>query len=234
MATTWLQMLNRVLVPLGEDTISTDATSLSDRYHKLLSNLANQIKEEIEQAHTWRALLTEYTVTVDINTPIATTWSATPPENARLARELDTLKPMVFDQTDASNPYRLCETDLTTILRKIELETDDSYDDLNEFCLDMTSTGIARLITYPPCKEQRTVSVYLNSPQGWIADDAITTNIHIPIAPLVIGTLWYALEERGEELGINGLYTEQRFRNALDNAISRDMADQGGINLVPV
>jgi len=235
MAVSWLTMLNRVLVALGEDTIDTGATSLSDTYHKLVSNFANQIKDEIEQAHKWRSLLTEYTVTVPINqTATNVTSPSTPTENSSLAREFETLQPMVFDQTDSENPYRLNECDMNTLLRKVELETDDSYDDIQLFSFDMASTNVPRLLTYPPCKEERTISLYLYSPQGWIADDSITTNIYIPTGPLMTGTLWYALEERGEELGVNGLYTEARFRKALDDAISRDMADQGGLDLVPV
>lgn len=229
----WLTLLNRALVTLGEDTIDTSATELTDTYHKLLSNFANQIKEEVEEAHSWRALLTEYTVTVAANTPISTTWSPTPTENSTLAREPETLAPMVFDVTDADNPYRLRERDLTTLLRKIDLETGSNYSDIEEFAVDFTSSGIARLVTYPPCQEERTITVYLFSPQGWIADNAITNSIHVPVRPVLIGTIWYALEERGEELGINGIFTEERYRKALDDAIARDSSEQGGLDLVP-
>ena len=235
MATTWLTMLNRVFVPLGEDKIATTATELTDPYQKLVSNLANQIKQEIEEAHTWRALQQKYTVTVPINqTSTDITSPSTPNENCRLMREPETLRPLVFDQTDANNPYRLYECDMNRLLSDIELETDDSYDDIQRFSLQVAATGVPKLLTFPPCKEQRTISAWLYNPQGWIDDDAITTNIFIPVRPLLIGTLWYALEERGEELGINGIYTEERYRKALDDAIARDMAEQGGLDLVPV
>jgi hypothetical protein len=56
----------------------------------------------------------------------------------------------------------------------------------------------------------------------------------IPSRPLEIAAIWYALEERGEELGANAMFTEERFRKALDDAIARDDAEQGGNDLLVV
>lgn len=239
MATTWLQFLNKVLRPLGEDEIATGTSELTDDYHKLVSNFANQIKEEIEDAHNWRSLRTEYTVTVAINaTETAITSPSAPGERCRVLREQDAnnglLLPLSFDTTDADNPYRLNELDISDLLGRKTLETDDSYDDINYFAVDNAADETVNLLTFPPCKEARTVKIQLINPQAWFDDDALSTNIKIPLRPLLVGTLWYCLEERGEELGINGIYTEQRYRDALDSAIARDMAEQGGLDLVPV
>ena len=239
MATSWLTMLNRVLRVLGEDEIVTTATELTDDYHKLVSTFANQIKEEIEDAHNWRALRQEYNVTVPINaTSTAITSPSAPNERSRLIREQNAhhgaLLPLVFDQTDSENPYRLTEWDISMMVRRVELETDTNYDDISFFSVDNAADETVNLLTYPPCKEQRTIDLHMVTPQAYFADNAITTNILIPVRPLIMGTIWYALEERGEELGINGIYTEKRYQDALDSAIGRDDAEQGDIQLVPV
>lgn len=239
MATTWLQLLNKVLRPLGEDEITAATVELVDDYHKLVSNFANQIKLEIEDAHNWRALRTTYTVTVPINQmETAITSPSAPGEQARVLREhcanAGMLLPMCFDMTDASQPYRLRERDIANHLAAVRTETNTNYDDISTFAVDNATDETVNLLTFPPCKEQRTVSIDLINPQPWFDDDLLTTNIKIPMRPLLVGTLWYALEERGEELGINGLYTQERFLKALDDAIARDMAEQGGLDLVPV
>lgn len=239
MATTWLQLLNKVLRPLGEDEIADGTTELSDPYHQLVSNFANQIKEEIEDAHNWRALRTEYTVTVPINQmETAITSPSAPNERCRVLREQCSnsgrLLPLCFDTTDADQPYRLNERDIANHLAAVRMETDTNYDDITTFAVDNAAAETVNLLTFPPCKEQRTVKIDLVNPQAWFDDDALATNILIPARPLLVGTLWYALEERGEELGINGLYTQERYMKALDDAIARDMAEQGGMDLVPV
>lgn len=239
MATTWLQLLNRVLRPLGEDQIATGATALSTDYNKLLSSFANQIKEEIEDAHNWRVLRTEFTVTVTAGSTSTTidTPSA-PSERARVYRIQDSntgaLVPLCFDTTDSNNPYQIAEMDLPAILHRIQLETGSNYDYPSGFALDSSSGEVTKLVTYPPCAADRTIKITLIDPQAWVEDDAISTVIKIPTRPLMIGTLWYALEERGEELGINAMFSEERYRKALDEAIARDMAEQGGMDLVPV
>jgi hypothetical protein len=47
-----------------------------------------------------------------------------------------------------------------------------------------------------------------------------------------MGVTWYAMEERGEELGVNALFSEQRYANMLNAHVSRDLAEQGEAQLV--
>jgi len=71
-------------------------------------------------------------------------------------------------------------------------------------------------------------------PQTRIGFDALDTEIQVPARPIELGALWYALEERGEELGAAGVFSERKYRQALDDAISSDSAESGGFQLVPV
>jgi hypothetical protein len=55
----------------------------------------------------------------------------------------------------------------------------------------------------------------------------------VPSRVLEIGTSWWALEERGEELGANSMFTEERYRRALDDFAGKDQAMQGDLVMIP-
>ena len=67
MAVTFRQMMNRVLNNLGESEIASSTAAISDTYLLLLRNILNQVKEEVEDAHNWRALRVRVTATVAAN-----------------------------------------------------------------------------------------------------------------------------------------------------------------------
>ena len=62
----------------------------------------------------------------------------------------------------------------------------------------------------------------------------IDTSITVPHMPIELGMTYFAMEERGESLGPNGMFTEKRWQTALMNAIARDNAEQGEYTLIPV
>lgn len=57
--------------------------------------------------------------------------------------------------------------------------------------------------------------------------------IIVPSRVIEIGTSWWALEERGEELGTNSMFTEERYRRALDDLATKDQAMQGDLVMIP-
>ncbi len=76
------------------------------------------------------------------------------------------------------------------------------------------------------------LAIFLVVPQGRLADDDLDTEITIPTRALELGTLWWAFEERGEELGSGAVFSERKYRTALDDAIGIDQAAQGDLQLV--
>jgi hypothetical protein len=56
--------------------------------------------------------------------------------------------------------------------------------------------------------------------------------IIVPSRVVEIGTSWWALEERGEELGANSMFTEDRYRRSLDDLATKDRAMQGDLVMV--
>ncbi|MHA2084980.1 MAG: hypothetical protein ACXABD_14575 [Candidatus Thorarchaeota archaeon] len=231
MATTYRQALNRVLEIIGEDNIPGAATTLTSEYHLLIGALFNEIMEQVEDAHNWRALRTTYTVTVPAQALSGTITDAS--ERSRLVRiyqaNRHSVVPLVFDVTDASNPDPLIEIDLSEIIYRDTVNPNE-YQDPVYFALDNSAGDGMDLYVNPRPSGSKSIQVTMVTPQGradFTQQNVLSANISVPVRPIVMGTVWYALEERGEELGTQGLFSEQRFMQALDDAIARDAAEQG-------
>lgn len=228
MATTYIQALNRVLRLIGEDEVPAASTSITDDYHLLVGAFMNEIKDQIEEAHNWRCLRSTETVTVSANALSGNIANAN--ESSRLVRIFQSDRysviPLVFDTTDSSDPDPLIERDLAEIIYQDKVNP-DQYQDPCYFALDNSAGDALDLFVYPRPSGDRTIDVTLVIPQARLDEDAPETEISIPIRPLVVGTAWYCLEDRGEELGTNAMFSEDRFKNALADAIARDAAEQG-------
>jgi len=236
MAVTFLQLTNRVLQVLGEDEITVGVTEISDTYQKLVATFVNQIKEEVEDSHNWRKLRHSVDVTVTAGSNTATITGTN--ERSRLLREYDPIsgieRPLVVDVTTPDQEFPVREADLSRLLYLTDASTVTNSQYSSQFAIDDSSGDTLDLYVYPSAVVNRTYRVNLITPQERIAFDAPQTAITVPVRPIELGALWYALEERGEELGVSGVYSEQKYRKALDDAIGTDAADQGGYNLVPV
>jgi len=231
MATTFLQTINRVLEKIGEETVSAAATSLTETYEILVGSFVNDIKEQIEDAHNWRALRQTVSVTIAADAQSGTITEAN--ERSRLVRIYQQNQPgpvpLVFDITDATNPDPLMEMDLAELIYRDTVDPavrqDPTY-----FALDNSSGDVLDLYVWPRPSSEITIQVTLIIPQTRFDNSDVDETLKIPIRPLVVGATWYALEERGEELGTDGLFNEKRFQDALNAAISRDDAEQGNVS----
>lgn len=237
MAVTYRTLLNRVLRVLGEDEISDASSELETDYTKLVGSFLNMIKEEVEDAHNWRSLRTVTSATIPANTSFGSLTGTN--ERSRVVRISDSryqrggATALVFDTTDNPDPSPLVELPLGELLYRLQLDPDlRATDDVGFFAVDDSSGDELVLRVYPTPSTERTITAHVIVPQARFDDDALDTAITIPVRPVEVGTLWYALEERGEELGINALFSEERFRKALDDSIARDDAEQGGTELI--
>ena len=230
---TYRQVLNRVLTALSEDEIDSGVSELTEKYHKLLGLFLNQVKEIVEDQHNWRALRDTENVTIAASTNSGTFTNAN--ERSRIYRQYDDMggeeRALVFDITDSNNPYRLREIDLSDLLRRRTLDTSNGNDPV-AFAMDMTS-GTPTLQVWPTPTDERTIAVTLITPQGNLDNDALDTTIKVPSRAIEVGTIWYALEERGEELGVNGVFNQNMFEQILGSAVARDAGEQGDYNRVP-
>lgn len=241
MAVTHRQLINRVLQVLTEDEVSSSATELSTEYHKLVGTFTNQIREEVEDAWNWRKLRHAETVTILAGQDTVTVPNTN--ERSRLYREhLDHAgreRPLIFDLSNTATPFPIEEWDLPTLIYQRALNPNATNTFITAIAVDDTGGDLIDLQVYPAPTTDRTLQVHFITPQARFGnstsdDPGLDTNILVPSRPVELGTLWYALEERGEELGVNAVFSERKYRQALDDAISRDAAEQGGIDLVPV
>jgi hypothetical protein len=230
---TYRQIVNKVLTALSEDEIPSTQSSLDTTYHKLVGLFVNEIKETVEDAHNWRALRETENVTISAGATTGTFTNAN--DRSRVVREQNALygkeRPLVFDITDPSDAYRLREIDIAALLAKQTMDPDTSNNPC-DFCLDMAG-GTPTLRVWPAPTAERTIAVTLVTPQPALAFDELDTVIKVPDRPISAGATWYALEERGEELGVNGVFSAQIFDEILGSYIARDSAEQGGYELVP-
>ena len=230
MATTFKQVLNRVLAIIGEEQISGATSSLTGTYQLLLGAMLNDVKEEIEDGHNWRALRQIFTPTVTAGSLSATISGAN--ERSRVVRiaqgDRGDLIPLVFDITDTAEPMPLTELDLAELLYRDHADPDTRVESPSYFAVDNAAGDVVSIMIWPRCTGDIDLKVTMTVPQAYLEADAdLNTTISIPSRPLIVGTAWYALEERGEELGVQGIYNQQRFTEALATAISRDSAESG-------
>jgi hypothetical protein len=237
MAVTVKQLLNRVLVNLGEDEVADATTELSRTYDKLILNLLNTIKEEVEDAHNWRALRVTNTVAVlAAATSTAVAWANDRSRMVRVQNEhFGGEVPLAFDITDAANPIRLTEIDIAEYIYRNTTDPNSSSTSYpTYFAIDNAAGDDVQLLLWPIPATPRTIQLTMVVPPDRYVYDALTDVVAVPAAPIEMGTTWYAMEERGEELGINMLFSEQRYQNVLNAHISRDLSEQGEAQMTVV
>ena len=238
MAVTFKQLLNRALRITGEDEIPSATSTVTDTFQLLVAEAANEIKEEVEAAHNWRALRWTTTIPFTANETNFVVTGGT--EKSRICRVQDTrtgrIIPLAYDITDASSPVPLHEWDLPFLIHRNIMDAGSTGDPV-AFALDNSDADELTLYVYPETDGAKTVQLTLIRPQPRLdAGDAtdLATNILVPVRPIVMGLVRFIYEERGEELGPRSMYSAEKWEQALQDAIALDLAEQGGVDLMPV
>jgi hypothetical protein len=238
---TYLQMINRVLVNTGDgnDLVDTGATSISDVGHLKIAQFINDILEEIEEAAQWRVLRQRLTATIAANGVSATITSAN--ERSRVFRvhnaHLGELVPLVFDVTTSTAQERLSEIDFAELLFRDQQNSNqvDSTTGPRYFALSPTASGM-EIYVWPRSSTERTIELDMVVPQSRLdptSSSDLGTSIKIPNLMLQHGATWWALEDRGEELGPRGEAAKARYDMMLSGAVAAENAAQGFDDLVP-
>lgn len=234
---TFQELINRVLVAIGQGNDLVQGAS-TDTYHLKIAQFVNDFLEEVEGAAPWRVLRTRISATVPANGNSIALSGVN--ERSRLWLENDyergEAQPLCFDVTDTSNQYPLRLVDLATLLRMDQEESNDpSASTPSHFSVEQTATGVT-LYVYPRVSEDRDIEVDMLVPQARLsvsASDDLATVIKVPGLPVQYGATWWALEDRGEELGPRGDKSELRYRELLASAVAIELAEQGYTDLIP-
>jgi hypothetical protein len=228
-------VINRVLGAIGDPQISGATTTITDSYQLQLLEFINQIKEEIEGSVPWRALWVTATASITSSNNSGTLTGTN--ERSQLVRLQDSLNgqfvPLLFNVTVATVPLNTIEHELARLRYQQLLDPVSTNSQLVDFAVDQSTAGTLTLQVYPKASATQSFSGTFYVPQTSLTATDLDTNIKIPERVLVQGSVWFALEERGEELGQSGMWTEERYRKALDDAVSLEISEQGGLQLVP-
>ena len=240
MATTF-DLLNKVLIGLRKSKLDTGTTEITDPYHLLLLQYINIAKNEVEGAWDWHQLRDTITVTTELGDDeyslLATEQSNTDvPGNSRLLYvRLDTWGfsesttkyahslPQVFDTTDGPPSRRLIEAGREQMHTFHEADNNQTGDPI--FFSVRPSDDDTKLRLFPEPADVRTIQMRFVIPQAELAADDLTTALSVPAYPVWLKALYYANQERGEELGRPGSTLEAQAHEALALAIAAERTD---------
>lgn len=243
-------LMNNVLRELRRDTIS--GTNTSDPDDLLVLQFLNTAKREVEDAWDWHALRNTVTVSVPTGQQInllttsvtdvtgtsdidVTRRSRLLYERGRDAHDLEysesTLKrtgaqPQVFAVQDGSTEYRLREMPLEKARRLILTDNDETASTLDYFALRRNGTYWS-LVVDPVPAQGITVLMRWIIPQPDFVGTDLTTQLTVPAEEAIwLRALFYANQDRGEELGTPGSSLDKRAERALADAISPELTDE--------
>ena len=193
-------------------------------YATLIAMFLNDAKEDMEDQWFWTVNETSIDTTLSDGTRTYDLTSTT--DRSFMIRHENDRVPMAYDITASEN------NQLQDISLKELNNTRDSFRGTipkiaapMRFAVTPDSDGRGWTLTLEQAPDgARTWRTYWYIPQAELALDgtADSTNIVLPERPLFLRTLYYALNERGEEMGEPGGVAETRADNALDAALELD------------
>ena len=212
---TYREIINAVLRRLRENTISSnwsgsilDATAVSD-YQKLIGDLINESKREVEDAWNWSILRASPTITTVADTQAYTLTGTN--ERSRILMAQEQSNGTVLQEM--SDPYLQFTKYPTSSVQK----TIPHYYSVTG--VD-SSTGYLNVEFDPVPDAAYNITFRVVNPQDDIT--AATTVIKAPHQPIILGAWARAIAERGEDGGSMSDMVFGQYQNALSDAIQID------------
>lgn len=218
---TLLQLVNKVLRGLRE----SQASGLSTEYARLIAQLVNEAKTDIEDAGPWHALRTEVSATVASGSNSVALSGVN--ERSYLQSEDGGLdggsgQPMAFiSEPDFENRLRLITMDKIRSLRATNPDADPGIP--YAVALERTAGGLTAHV-YPDTDRDYDLALHFVIPQDDLEDPA--DELSIPGEPVWREALVRAMEERGEEFAGPLDKARDRAGTALAKAIMRDFGSE--------
>lgn len=229
---TQLTIVNNILRRLREDEVDS---VVDNAYSKLIGQFVNDAKSDLEDInYEWSVYITEidFTILADSST---TTYAATGTnERSWLMRDFhDDRWPAAYDIT-ANEVGPLLDVPYKVLKREQNLDNDTARTSTYPRCFAVYSDAdgggwsIEILDPVDSSDSARTWRTYWYVPQAELALDgtADNTNILLPSRPIEMRAYFYALNERGEEMGEPGGIAAERASAALAAALENDMQVQ--------
>lgn len=186
MATTYLQLVNDVLTRLRESTVTSVDQNV---YSALIGKLVNDAKREVEDAWSWDALRTTYST----NT-VSGTFNYTLTNSGTRIRVLQAMN----DTSDEFLNYRPADYMTANLILTTDVQSGSPmYYNFN----GVDANGDSQVDVYPKPDGVYTLRFDVIKPEDELEDDTDTTAL--PKSPIVLLAWAKAIEERGEDGGIN-------------------------------
>ena len=201
---TYLELINKILVRLRERTVSTANESA---YSKLIGQLINDAKNEIETAWEWNALKTTLT---------ANTSSGVVSYNLTTAGQDASIINVINDTSDSFMTYRSNRDFDNWYLNTTPTSGSPTYYNVN----GVTSGGDIIMDVYPKPDGVYTLRVNLVVRTGEMSADSDT--LVIPWHPVEMLAYAKAVEERGEDGGASSQTAYSTASRIISDAIARD------------
>ena len=238
---TVLEIVNRVLRRLREDTVSA---LIETDYSRMVAEMLHDVHQECLE-YDWSSMQHIIDVPVDASQRVLdlTRLEASGGDIAAGGRvtKNDSYvvwdrdhRPMawIFDDNTETEGDRLIYVQETDIEHLYQIDRDFTAEDPTYFSLRQSPDreGLSMTIWPPPATSQH-IRMRMWTPEDEIdvtADD--DTTLLVPSRPLVLGTIYLTLNERGEELGEPGNIAERRYYEARSAAIELDMKNKGHVD----
>ena len=225
---TYLDIINSVLLRLRE----TEATTVTDNsYTRLIATFVNDVMKEMRDEWDWNADIREVRFTLaeddaggrldsDASTKVTNNVYLT----QRSALVYDTRRrPILIDVTDAPAESQLWEDNVNDLRRDYNMgsfnKSSPTY-----FGLEWGETGGTIWMDTVMDKARNFRGLFYIPQEDLSTSDNTdaATVVTLPAFPIIMGALFYALNERGEEIGEPGNVAESRYRKAVTAAIEND------------
>ena len=199
--------LNKVLIRLREDTISSDwsgainDSSAVDDYQKLVGEFVNEAKTIVEDAWNWGALRTVISISTTSGTSQYTVTGVN--NRSRILQVIDSTNNSILPKTSDDYFYNVTHTGSSS-------NGIPSYYRLNNNTIDFWPTPGG---TYA-------IKIHAVDAADDLTDATDTLGVQEHL--VVLGAYALALSERGEDGGTPSDQAMLRFKTALTDAISQD------------
>jgi len=221
---TQLVIVNDILRQLRETEVSTVPAS---SYSKLIAQFVNQAKDDMEDMWFWTA--NEQTIDIPILADGTREYDlASTTDRSFLQRRWHDKAPMAFDVTSSTEQAHLQDMPLRDLndWRNSQSQFIDDISVPRRFAIEPAADGRGYgIVLDRGATTARTWRTYWYIPQVELELDGTDDNINIilPKRPIMLKALFYALNERGEEIGEPGQIAEVRAHTAAAAAMEIDM-----------
>jgi hypothetical protein len=203
MATSYLDLVNAVLLRVREPTVQTVSQS---SYSQLIGEMVNETKREVEDSWNWAILRTTKTITTS-----ATVYGYEIPSTNPRTKVLSVYLPSAHMYLE-----KVSEDRMNTLLFVNPTQAGRPY--YYSFGSSTPSTGVLTLNVFPIPDQAYTIKVECVVPQEDLVNDL--DNAWLPKDMIVQGAYLRAINERGEDGGRLSDQQSELYRKTVANYIS--------------